>query len=77
MMQRDKVIYFSSYLSSGVPQHWHHSIIQSKSHLLDNYEGYVKAFKDHFVGPHETTTYRQKLEALKQDRDVQRYAGTF
>lgn len=77
MMQCDKVIYFSSYLSSGAPQCWHHSIVQSKSYLLGDYEGYVKAFKDHFVDPDETTTYQQKLEAFKQDWDVQRYAATF
>ncbi len=77
MTQRDKVTYFSSWLSSGAPQRWHHSIVQSKSHLLNDYEGYVKAFNDHFLDPHEATVYRQKLEAMKQDRDVQRYAAMF
>lgn len=77
LLGRDKVLYFSSYLAAGAPQRWHHSIVQTKPELLDNFDAYVNAFNDHFLDPHEATTYRRKLETLKQDKDVQRYAATF
>jgi hypothetical protein len=77
MTNRDKVIYFSSYLSAGAPQRWHHSVVQSKPELLNNFEEYVKAFNEHFLDPHEATTYRRKMEALRQDKDVSRFAAIF
>ena len=75
MTDSDRVTYFSSWLAAGPPQRWLNLIAAT----LSNYDGYVKAFKDHFFDPHEATTYRQKLEALalRQDKDVTRYAATF
>lgn len=77
MLERDKVTYLSSYLAAGAPQRWHHSVVQSRPGLLTDFNEYVKAFKEHFLDPHEATTYRRKLESLKQDKDVQRYAAVF
>ena len=77
MTDKDKVMYFSSYLALGAPQRWHSSIVNTKPGLLSDYAAYVEEFKHHFVDPHEATTYRRKLENLRQDKDVQRYAAAF
>ena len=77
MTDKDKIVYFSSYLALGAPQRWHSSVVNTKPNLLRDYAAYVEEFKAHFIDPHEATAYRRKLENLRQDKDVQRYAATF
>jgi hypothetical protein len=77
MTEKDKIVYFSSYLALGAPQRWHSSVVNTKPLLLTDYATYVDEFKAHFIDPHEATAYRQKLKNLRQDKDVQCYAATF
>jgi hypothetical protein len=74
MTDKDKVLYFSSYLALGAPQRWRNPMINTTPALLLTFADYVEQY---FVDAHEATTYRRKLEDLRQDKDVQRYAATF
>ncbi|KAG6843308.1 hypothetical protein H0H87_005966, partial [Tephrocybe sp. NHM501043] len=66
----DKVLYFSFYLKDRNPLAWYASIEKCHPHLLDDFNGFVAIFKEHFDDTDKHATALAKIKKLKQDADL-------
>ncbi|KAG6843165.1 hypothetical protein H0H87_007295, partial [Tephrocybe sp. NHM501043] len=73
----DKVLYFSFYLKDGNLLAWYASIEKCHPHLLDDFNGFVAVFKEHFDDTNKHATALAKIKNLKQDSSAANYTSQF
>ncbi|KAF5342091.1 hypothetical protein D9611_002010 [Ephemerocybe angulata] len=77
--QRDKTRYFSLYLQDGTPTSWYTTIERTpeKQRLLDDFEGLVKEFIEHFDEPDRYSKALRNLRKLRQTGSTADYTARF
>lgn len=74
---RDKTMFIVTRLADGAPRFWYNYIKITSPMLLDNYQGFIEAFKSRFEDPDLPRKYMLKLEKLTQTSSAALYAHTF
>jgi hypothetical protein len=77
--ERDKTRYFSLYLADGISNSWWKTIERSpeKRHLLEDFTGLIKEFKEHFDEPDRYAKALRKLRKLCQTGSAADYTARF
>ena len=75
--ERDKTLYFSTFLGNGSPKSWFSSIKLNADYLLDDLDDFIGAFRAHFGDSDIMGTCLRKIEHLKQMGACSVYASKF
>ncbi|KAG5640749.1 hypothetical protein DXG03_007313 [Asterophora parasitica] len=73
----DCCVYMAMFFDDGSPKQWYISIKINKTHLLQDFEAFCKAFKNHFGNPDVAGDANNKLLTLKQTGSAAAYAAHY
>lgn len=74
---RDKSLFFQTYLSDGNPSAWFTAIQKTNDALLDNFEALIADFRHHFGDSDLAGTAQRTIDNLQQTGSCANYAAKF
>ncbi|KAG5639922.1 hypothetical protein DXG03_002361, partial [Asterophora parasitica] len=76
-LEEDCCIYMASFLEDGSPKQWYTYVKKSKTHLLQDFNAFCKAFEAHFGNPNITGDANDKLLTLVQTGSAATHASQY
>ncbi len=72
-----KILFMARHLAPGVPLSWYDGILKSNTMVSNDFQAFLKEFREHFGEPDKAAAAARKLEKLVQTGPASHYAATF